>query len=376
MSQHKKQRLTSLDAFRGFTIAGMILVNQAGLEKSTYSWLKHADFDGCTFADLIFPFFLFIVGAAIALSVRKYNEDHKPTAAVYWRILRRFLILFALGLFLNGFWSYDFSTIRILGVLQRIALAYLLAMLIALNVPQKRQWVVAVVLLIGYWLAMAFIPVPESGVGNFTRIDNFGAYIDRLIIPANHLYQWDNYNGMGDPEGLFSTLPAVVTVLAGYFTTQWLVRQSINSTTSLNLAIFGLSSSVIGLVWNVWFPINKKLWTSSFVLFTAGIALLILAACYELIEVRGKRSWGKPLEILGLNPIFIFVASVLLIKILVKTKVVVGDEIISSYNFIYQHFFLSWAGPANGSFLFAISTLLLWWLVAWVMSRQGWFVKV
>ncbi len=373
MSQQKQQRLTSLDAFRGFTIAGMILVNQIGLESSAYSWFKHVDLNGCTFADLIFPFFLFIVGAAIALSVRKYNENNKPTAAVYQRILRRCAILFALGLFLNGFWNYDFSTIRILGVLQRIALAYLLAMLVALNLPQKRQWLVAVVLLVGYWLAMAFIPVPEYGAGDFTRVGNFGAYIDRLIIPANHLYQWDNYNGMGDPEGLFSTLSAVVTVLAGYFTTQWLVRQSINSTTSLNLAIFGFSSSVIGLVWNVWFPINKKLWTSSFVLFTAGIALLILAACYELIEVRGKRSWGKPLEILGLNPIFIFVASILLIKILVKTKV---TEETSIYNWIYENFFSSWAGPANGSLLFAMVILAFWWLVAWIMYRKGWFITV
>jgi len=366
---NKKQRLSSLDAFRGLTIAGMILVNKAGLEESAYTWIKHADWNGCTFADLIFPFFLFIVGGAIPFSVRKYD-------GIYWRIGRRTVILFGLGLFLNGFWNYDFESIRILGVLQRIALTYLLTILIVFNVPKKRQWLVGGVLLLGYWLAMTFIPVPEYGAGNLTRVGNFGAYIDRLIIPSNHLYKWDDYNSLGDPEGLFSTLPAVVTVLLGYFTVEWLRKQSINSTTSINLAIFGLSSSVMGLVWNVGFPLNKKLWTSSFVLFTAGIALLVLAVCYELIEVRGKRNWGKPLEVLGLNAIFIFIASILEIKILFKTKVGVGEEAVSTYNWIYEHFFLSWAGPANGSLLFALATLLFWWLVAYGMYRRGWFFKV
>ena len=294
----------------------------------------------------------------------------------YWHIVRRSLILFALGLLLNGFWSYNFSTIRIMGVLQRISVAYLLASLAVLKLPKKGLWILAGLLLIGYWIAMSFIPVPGYGAGMLTREGNFGAYIDRLIIPAAHLYKGDNYNGMGDPEGLFSTLPAVVTVLIGYFTGQWLRNRPVQSNTSMDLVLFGLSSIVVGGLWDVIFPINKKLWTSSYVLFTAGWALLLLAVCCELIEVRKIRRWSKPFEVMGLNAIAIFVASILAIKILVKTKVGSGENAPSTFTWIYEHLFASWAGAMNGSLLFALVTLLLWLAVAYGMYRQKWFVKI
>lgn len=369
-------RLTSLDVFRGITIAGMILVNKASLADKVYPALNHADWNGCTLADLVFPFFLFIVGVAMAFSLAKYTEgEKKPTPALYWRIISRAAILFALGLLLNGFWNYDFSTIRIMGVLQRISVAYLLAALAVLNLPRKSQWILAVTLLIGYWLVMSLVPVPDFGAGNLTREGNFGAYIDRLILTKAHLYKGDGFNNMGDPEGLFSTLPAVVTVLIGYFTGQWLRQQRIDSRTSIDMVLFGLSCLVVGQVWDFWFPLNKKLWTSSYVLFTAGWALLLLAACYELIEVRQRRQWGRPFEVMGLNPIFIFVASVLLIKILVKTKVGSGENAPTTYEWINQHLF-AWAGTLNGSLLFSILTVLLWLAVAYAMYRQRWFLKV
>lgn len=374
--QKSSTRLTSLDVFRGIAIAGMILVNKAGVADQVYPFLEHADWNGCTLADLVFPFFLFIVGAAIAFSFSKYTEDNRPTASVYWRILRRSLILFALGLLLNGFWTYNFSTIRIMGVLQRIGIAYLLASLAVLKLPRKGQWVLAGVLLVGYWIAMTFIPVPGYGAGVLTREGNLGAYIDRLVIGTAHLYKGDQYNSMGDPEGLFSTLPAVVTVLAGYFTAQWLRTQPIKSRTSIGLVVFGISCLIIGLVWGWIFPINKKLWTSSFVLFTAGLALLVLAACYELIEVRNFRRWGKPFEVLGLNAITIFVASVLAIKTLVLSHVGTGENAPTTFTWIYENVFASWAGGMNGSLLFALVTLLFWWVVAYGMYWRGWFVKV
>ncbi|MEH2271228.1 MAG: acyltransferase family protein [Nostoc sp.] len=374
-------RLTSLDVFRGITIAAMILVNMAGVTDDIYPPLAHANWHGCTPTDLVFPFFLFIVGVAMTFSLSKYSEGNKPTSVVYWRILRRAAILFALGLLLNGFWNqgiwtFDLNSIRIMGVLQRISLTYLLASLAVLNLPPKGQWILAAVLLIGYWLTMMYVAVPEYGAGVLTREGNFGAYVDRLIIPKAHLYKGDSFNFMGDPEGLFSTIPAIVSVLAGYFTGQWIRSQPVQSRTSIGLALFGVGCLIIGWAWGWTFPINKKLWTSSYVVFTTGWALLLLAACYQLIEVRLMRRWSKPFEIMGLNAIALFVASVLLIKILVKTTIGTGKDAPSTYNWIYQNFFASWAGVLNGSLLFALVTVLLWWAVGFLMYRQRWFLKV
>lgn len=383
-------RLTSLDVFRGITIAGMILVNTASIaEPNVYPPLLHAEWHGCTPTDLVFPFFLFIVGVAMSFSFSKYTdskldgEKEKVFVSLpYWRIIRRAAILFALGLLLNGFWNqgvwtFDFNSIRVMGVLQRISLTYLLASLVVFNIPRKGQWILAGVLLIGYWLAMMYVPVSGYGAGVLTRDGNLGAYIDRLIIPKAHLYKGDNYNFMGDPEGLFSTIPAIVSVLAGYFAGQWIRSQKqINSKTSMDLVLFGLSCLVIGGIWDLAFPINKKLWTSSYVVFTTGWALLLLAFCYELIDVRRVRRWGKPFEIMGYNPIFLFTASVLLIKILVKTTVGTGETAPSTYNWIYQNLFVPWAGAYNGSLFLAIATVLFWLVVAYAMYRRRWLIKV
>lgn len=375
-------RLTSLDVFRGITIAGMILVNMVGVADDKYSLLDHAEWNGCTPTDLVFPFFLFIVGVAMTFSLSKYTADNKPTKAVYLRILRRAVILFILGLLLNGFWNkgvwtFDFSSIRLMGVLQRISLSYLFASLIVLKLPRKSQWIVAGVLLIGYWLTMMYIPVPGYGAGVLTREGNFGAFIDRLIIPKAQLYKGDGFNFMGDPEGLFSTIPAIVSVLAGYFTGEWIKdKKQPNSQTSMDLVLFGLCCLVIAIIWDVAFPINKKLWTSSYVVFTAGWALMLLAACYELIEVRVIKRWSKPFEIMGLNAIALFVASVLLIKITAKTQLGTGETAVSIYNWIYQNIFASWAGNFNGSFLFGVVTVLFWYGVAVLMYQKRWFIKV
>jgi predicted acyltransferase len=355
----------------------MILVNKASLADKVYPQLNHADWNGLTLADLVFPFFLFVVGVAMAFSLAKYTQgEATATLKVYWRIISRCLILFGLGLLLNGFWNYDFNTIRIMGVLQRISLAYLISSLIVLNVPRKSQWLIAGGLLIGYWLLMSFVPVPDFGAGVLTREGNFGAYIDRLIIGTAHLYKGDGFKNMGDPEGLFATLPAIASVILGYFIGQWLRNQRPDSKVSMSMVLWGMSYLVMGQLWDFWFPINKKLWTSSYVLFTTGCALLVLAACYELIEVRKRKSWSNPLEVLGLNPILVFVGSVLVIKLLAKTQVGTGKDAPSTYAWINQTFFQSWAGSLNGPLLFSIITLLFWFLVAYVMYKQRWFLKV
>ena len=375
-------RLTSLDVFRGIAIASMILVNNPGSWDYVYPPLDHAEWNGCTPTDLIFPFFLFAVGAAMSFSLSKYTEEKPPKSTVYWRILRRATLLFLLGLLLNSFSIFldvflngspieNFGKIRILGVLQRISLAYLLAAIAILNLSSRNLRILAATLLLGYWGALTLIPVPGYGANLLTPEGNLGAYIDRLILGTQHLYRQGQY----DPESLLGTLPAIATVLAGYFTTQWLRVQPIKTRTTWNLVIFGLASLTIGQLWGFWFPINKQLWTSSYVLFTAGWAILLLAICYETIEVR-RWQWGRAFEIMGLNAIFVFVASGFVARILLKTHIGSGQKPPTTYTWIYENFFRPWAGAMNGSLAFALTTVLFWWVILYLMYRRGWFLKI
>ncbi len=379
-------RLASLDVFRGLTMAMMILVNMASLpdEGKKYLWLDHADWHGYTIADLVFPFFLYIIGGSMAFSLAKYTSGSAPiTKHVYWQIIRRSLILFGLGLILNNLvWNYNLTDpklfanldhLRIMGVLQRIGIAFLIASIAVLTLSQRGIWILAGGILVGYWLILTFIPALDNPSGVFTKIGNFGSYIDRLIITPAHLHKGSG--SLSDPEGLFSTLPAIVNILFGYLTGTWLKRQSVSSRTSLNLLMFGLAAIVIGLVWNSFFPINKKLWTSSFVMLTTGWGLISWAACYELVDVRKYRQWLQPFEIMGLNAIFIYVASIVFIKLLMVNEIGSGKQAQSSYDWSNNLLF-GWAGPLNSGLIYAIVTVLLWLGVAYLMYRQRWFLKI
>jgi predicted acyltransferase len=403
-------RLKSLDVFRGIAIASMILVNNPGSWEQVYPPLDHAEWHGCTPTDLVFPFFLFIVGCAMSFSLSKYtqtakksgapksqlleteaqkNADKKPASCfllpasnIYWRIARRAAILFILGLvlntssialdvLLNSAPVANFGKIRIMGVLQRIGLAYFISAIAILNLSPRNQKLLAVAVLLGYWGALTVFAVGGYTAGELTPEGNLGGYVDRLILGSQHLYK----GGPFDPEGLLSTLPAVVTVLTGYFTGEWLRVQQIKTRTSINLAICGLSCVVIGHLWGFLFPINKQLWTSSYVVFTAGWALLLLAACYETIEVRDWK-WGRPFEIMGVNAIFLFVASGIVARILLKTHIGSGGNAPTTYTWIYENWFLPWAGPLNGSLAFAVTAVLFWWLILYGMYRRGWAIKI
>jgi predicted acyltransferase len=405
-------RLKSLDVFRGIAIASMILVNNPGSWKHIYWPLEHAEWHGCTPTDLVFPFFLFIVGCAMSFSLSKYTQTTtkretevskitglqeqtkaeknsltssffpRTAANIYWRIARRATILFILGLLLNtssialdvllnSAPIENFGKIRIMGVLQRIGLAYFISAIAILNLSPRNQKLLAIALLIGYWGALTAVPVGEYSAGELTPEGNLGGYFDRLILGSQHLYK----GGPFDPEGLFSTMPAVVTVSIGYFTGEWLRVQPIKTRTSLNLAISGLCCVVIGSLWGFSFPINKPLWTSSYVVFTAGWALLLLAACYETIEVRDWK-WGRPFEIMGVNAIFLFVASGIVARILLKTHIGSGENAPTTYTWIYENWFLPWAGPLNGSLAFAVTAVLFWWLILYGMYRRGWAIKI
>jgi predicted acyltransferase len=403
-------RLKSLDVFRGIAMASMILVNNPGSWEQVYPPLEHAEWHGCTPTDLVFPFFLFIVGCAMSFSLSKYtqtakksgaaksqlleteeqkNADKKPASCfllpasnIYWRIARRAAILFILGLLLNtssialdvllnSAPVANFGKIRIMGVLQRIGLAYFISAIPILNLSPRNQKLLAVAVLLGYWAALTVFAVGGYTAGELTPEGNLGGYVDRLILGSQHLYK----GGPFDPEGLLSTLPAVVTVLTGYFTGEWLRVEPIKTRTSINLAICGLSCVVIGHLWGFLFPINKQLWTSSYVVFTAGWALLLLAACYETIEVRDWK-WGRPFEIMGVNAIFLFIASGIVARILLKTHIGTGANAPTTYTWIYENWFLPWAGPLNGSLAFAVTAVLFWWLILSGMYRRGLAIKI
>jgi predicted acyltransferase len=393
-------RLKSLDVFRGLTVAGMIFVNMAGLGElgEAYSWIDHAKWhNSWNLADYVFPFFLYIIGVAMAFSFAKYTTDNQPTSTIYVHILRRAGLLFLIGLLINGIvysvckmpsaGIFDLSNVRIMGVLQRISLAYAVAAVIVLRFPQKIQWGLAGGILVAYWLLMTFVHAPNAPADAFTAtvdvraffdspIHNIGSYIDRQLIPAAHFYKGGK-KGF-EPEGLFSTLPAIVSVLLGYFNGVWLKQQrSASTNNSTQMLMFGLVAIIAGRIWGNFFPINKNLWTSSFVLFMAGWALVVFAACYELVDVRQVGlKFAKPWEWMGMNALFAFVGSVLMIKVIYFNNIDgCGEKATTVYNFLRSALF-GWSGEANSAVLFALVTVLLWMLICFGMYRRNWFIKL
>lgn len=367
-------RLTSLDAFRGATIAGMILVNNPGSWSHVYAPLLHAEWHGWTPTDLIFPFFLFIVGVAMPISFGKRlaRGDSKRQLALH--VVRRSAILFGLGLFMALFPTFsDWGTLRIPGVLQRIGVVYLIAATLYLTLGARGRWSALAIILLGYWALMTLVAVPGFGAGDLSAEGNLGAYLDRLILGRQHLYRGDVW----DPEGLFSTLPAVGTTLLGIFTGEWLTSDREGHAKVKGLLGASVVAVAIGLLWGLLFPINKKIWTSSYVVFCAGMAGLLLGAFYWMIELRGWKRWSRPFVIYGMNAIAVFVASGLLTKTLVRVRVpTAAGESTSLYNWMYTNLFASWAGPLHGSFAFALSYVGFWLFLMWLLYRRGIFIKI
>lgn len=370
----KTERLLSLDAFRGITIAGMILVNNPGSWSYVYAPLGHAEWNGWTPTDLIFPFFLFIVGVSITYSLGGKIERGQSQKQIIFGILRRSAILFALGLFLNGFPFFPLDkvlAIRIPGVLQRIAVCFLFASLIFIKTKIRGQLIWTVTLIVLYWLLMKSVPVPEYGAGVLTPEGSLASFIDRLLL-SGHIYKPTH-----DPEGILSTLPAIATTLCGILCGHWLKSpHSMKKRTGLML-LAGIALLVIGKVLDLWFPINKNLWSSSYVIFTAGAALLLLGICYWAIDVKGYRKWAKPFIIFGLNAITVFVASGIVGRLLILIKVNgANGNPIALKTYLYENWFVSWAGAMNGSLAFAIFYVLLWFVPVWLLYRKKIFIKV
>jgi predicted acyltransferase len=348
------------------------LVNHAGLADHVYAPLDHAPWNGWTPTDLVFPFFLFAVGMSMAFSFSKYLDGAGgPPPAVYIKVFRRAAILFGLGVLLNGFFKYDFATIRVMGILQRISLCYLAVALVGLRLSPRAQVVLCGTILLGYWAAMTCAPVPGYGAGVLTREGNFGAYVDRLIIPSAHLYRWDSWKNSGDPEGLFSTLTAFVSTMIGYLAGQWVRGRKADSRLSMDMVLAGLVCASIGMVWGWAFPINKRIWTSSYTLFMGGMGLLLFAFCHEICQVRGRR-WLEAFEVFGKNPLTVFVGAEISIKLLVVPHLGSGESAPTAYEWINSRLFESWLGPYNGPAFLAVLIVFFWWLSVRWLDQRGW----
>ena len=367
------KRLVSLDVFRGITIAGMVLVNNPGSWEHIYWPLEHASWHGWTPTDLVFPFFLFIVGVAITLAFGSRVESGSSKRDLYLKIIRRSLLIFAIGLFLNGFPYYSLSELLIPGVLKRIAVCYLFASIIFLETRIRTQVVITFALLLIYWFLVEFIAAPGFAAGDLTKEGSLPSFIDRVVFGKHVWAQAKVY----DPEGLLSTIPALATTLIGVLAGHWLRTKESAYEKVAGLFVAGAICVAVGWAWNPFFPINKALWTSSYVLFTGGLALQLLALCYWVIDIKGYRRWAKPFEIFGVNAIALYVGAGLMAELLGLIKVTGADGTkIPLGLWIYDSLFASWASPVNASLAFAIAFVLVWLGFMWLLFRRNIFVKV
>ncbi|HEV2855661.1 MAG TPA: DUF5009 domain-containing protein [Thermoanaerobaculia bacterium] len=372
----RPHRLGSLDVFRGATVAAMILVNNAGDWDKTYRPLLHAEWHGWTPTDLIFPFFLFAVGVAIPLAFAgRLQRSGGDLGPLHRQIARRAVILFGLGLFLSWFpfYTVDWSAARIPGVLQRIAVVYLVAALAWLHLGPRSRALLALVLLAGYWVAMFFVPVPGHGAGDLSPEGNLEAWIDHAVLGS---HTWRKAPGPGDPEGILSTAPAIATALTGLFAGDFLRSSRTQREKLRSLLLWGAAATAAGLVLDPWFPINKNLWTSTYVLFTAGVALLLLAAIYSAIDMKGRGGWAWPFSIFGTNAIFAFFGSTLMAKIAIVTRWQEGSETISLQQWLYRHLFASWLPDYVASLAWALMFVALWWGLTALLYRRRIFMKI
>jgi predicted acyltransferase len=369
-------RLLSLDVFRGLTVMGMTVVNNPGDWGHIYPPLEHAEWNGCTPTDLVFPFFLFIVGVSIAYALASAKRTGAPLGPIIARVARRAAILFGLGVLTSLYPHFDFGSVRIMGVLQRIALVYFACSCLYLVTGWRTQLALLVGVLISYAALMQLVPVPGFGPANLEPTTNLGAWVDRTILSEQHLWAQSR---TWDPEGLLGTLPALGTGLLGMLAGQWLRWPSATPLSKpAGLAVAGVVAAALGLVWNIWFPINKALWTSSYVLLAGGLALLVLATLYWVCDVRGYRSWAKPAVAFGVNAIAVFFFSAILSRTfsLVQLPGPAGSPVGFKewlYEWGIKPFF---ADPRNASVAGAVVCLLIWLVVLSYLQRRNWVWKV
>ncbi|MDP1677314.1 MAG: DUF5009 domain-containing protein [Bacteroidota bacterium] len=381
----KTERLLSLDAFRGFTMAVMVLVNNPGSWEHIYPQLEHAAWNGWTFTDFIFPFFLWSVGMSITFSLNSRVDRGDKRSRIVLQIFRRTILIFLIGLFLNGFpfgllWNipFSFSTIRIPGVLQRIAVGYCAASIAYLFLSKKMIGITIGVLLSTYWIMMKWIPVPGVELGSMQEGNNFAAYIDSLFLQG---HMWKN-TFTWDPEGIVSTVPAIATVLGGVLAGEY-IRTGIHSKIEkVNwMFVTGSILLLLGVILDMWLPINKNLWTSSYAIFMAGWSLVIFSIFYFFIDVKGIQRWALPFIVYGSNAIAAYCISTIQESAVygLTTSIVTSSgqlDTISLKDFWMQAFFNQYFSPLNASLIYGLLTVTVIYGMLFLLWKQRWFLKV
>lgn len=391
MTPISQRRYYALDVFRGATVALMILVNNPGSWGHIYAPLKHAPWHGCTPTDLVFPFFLFAVGNAMSFVMPRF---HKEGSAVFWKkVIKRTLLIFGIGLFLN--WSpfikwdgedivtKNWESIRIFGVLQRIAIAYFFASVIVYYTKTRGAFVIGASLLLLYWFLCWWL---GYGSDPYSLEGYFGTAIDKYILGENHMYKGEGVPF--DPEGITSTLPAVVQVIFGFLVGQYIQQKGKNTDMLSNLFVAGIILVVAGLAWDYTFPINKKIWTSSYVVYTTGLATVTIGVMIHLLEFRNaKGGWSRFFDVFGKNPLFIFVLSGFLPRVLAllrwtdhyspEGKAVYTSPLPWLYEHICKPFALLITNDQRlSSFIYAILMIIFYWLIVYILDKKKIYIKV
>ncbi len=369
-----KTRLLSLDFFRGFTVAAMILVNDPGDWAHIYPPLEHSKWNGCTPTDLVFPSFLVIVGVSIVYAMQAKKDDPATHSKLLFSILRRTLTILALSYALRLISNFDFTHLRIPGVLPRIAVVFGITAFLYIKTNVRTQIWVAAVCLVGYYLIMTLVPVPGFGPANLEPTTNLGAWLDRLVFTPNHL--WVD-SKTWDPEGLLGTIPAIGTCLMGLLAGTWLKKDKTKTGRQLlQMAGAGAVLIIAGLIWNEFFPINKALWTSSFVLYAGGIAIVILALCYWLVDVKNYRRLTPPFLAFGRNAITAYLLADFIPAILTGIKVTSDGKKMSLWSYMYNHLFVPFLSPVNASLAGAFLMVLIIFIPIWVLYVKKITIRV
>lgn len=379
-------RLLSLDILRGITIAGMIMVNNPGSWSYIYTPLGHAQWHGLTPTDLVFPFFMFIMGVSTFMSLRKFNFE--PTRSAIWKVIRRTILIFLIGLALGWFGqlcrglasgeslieaSNHFDTIRILGVLQRLALAYGFAALIALIFRARHLVWVIVVLLVGYYLLLLF------GNGFEMSERNIISVVDRALLGTDHMYKDLTTEGIRiafDPEGTLSTIPSIAHVLIGFLFGGLIMKHKDNHTKVERLLIWGTLLAFSGLLLQYCCPINKKIWSPTFVLTTTGFAAQLLGLLIWIIDINQKKKWSRFFHAFGVNPLIVYVFAGVMANLFSNIKFSWQGEIISIKTFLYNILIQPWAGNYFGSLIYALLFLTVCWLFGYILYKRNIYIKI
>ncbi|MFP5258636.1 MAG: acyltransferase family protein [Acidobacteriota bacterium] len=364
------KRLLSVDCMRGLVIAWMILANNPGDYRHIYQELTHAPWNGWTATDFVFPLFLFLVGVSVALAVDR-TRVRAGAAGRFWRkAFTRAALLIAIGLFENAYPAFNLASLRIPGVLQRIAVVYLAVAWLHIRLGNKGIVAVIVSVLLGYWALMALVPIPGVGYPSLAPDTNLEAWLDQVML-HNHIWQYDT---SWDPEGILSTFPATTLGLIGVLAGRWLRSGGKRLAEAFAL---GLDMLLVGLVWHEWFPINKSICTSSFVLFVGGFGVMLLATCHWLLDVRGRTAWAKPFVIMGVNPLVLYIASEFVAATLGSIKFSDGSPKGTNLQaYLFRSLFAGWPDWHLASLAWAVLFLGVMFLGAWALYARRIVIKL